>query len=55
MSAELESVESVLEKAGKEPLEEGELTELRRVLYGKAAKYENRRSVPADIAAVSLG
>lgn len=52
MSAELESVESLLEKAGKEPLEEGELTELRRVLYGKAAKYEHRRSVHAGIAAV---
>ena len=34
-SRELESVEAVLEKAGKEPLEERELRELRRILYGK--------------------
>jgi len=45
MSAEVESVESLLEKAGKEPLEEGELAELRRILYGKAAKYEHRGSL----------
>lgn len=38
MSAELESVEALLEKAGKQPLEQGELSELRRVLYGKEAK-----------------
>lgn len=38
MSAELESVEAVLEKAGKQPLEQGELSELRRILYGKEAK-----------------
>ena len=34
---ELESVEAVLEKAGKEPLQERELRELRRILYGKEA------------------
>ena len=38
MSSEFESVEAVLEKAGKEPLEEGELAQLRRVLYGTGAK-----------------
>lgn len=38
MSAELESIEAVLEKAGKQPLEQGELLELRRILYGKEAK-----------------
>lgn len=35
---EIESVEAVLEKAGKQPLEQGELSELRRILYGKEAK-----------------
>ena len=34
---ELENVEAVLEKAGKEPLQERELRELRRILYGKEA------------------
>ena len=38
MSAELESVEAVLEKAGQQSLEQRELSELRRVLYGKEAK-----------------
>lgn len=38
MCAELESVEALLEKAGKQPLEQGELSELRRILYGKEAK-----------------
>lgn len=38
MSAELQGVEALLEKAGKQSLEEGELSELRRVLYGKEAK-----------------
>ena len=38
MSAEeLESVEAVLEKAGKEPLSQSELSELRRIVYGKEA------------------
>ena len=32
---ELESVEAVLERAGKEPLQERELSELRRIIYGK--------------------
>ena len=32
---ELESVEAVLEKAGSQPLQETELAELRRIIYGK--------------------
>ena len=35
---ELESVEAVLEKAGKQSLDERELSELRRILYGKEAQ-----------------
>ena len=38
MAGELESVEALLEKAGKQPLEPGELSELKRVFYGNAAK-----------------
>ena len=34
---ELESVEAILDKAGKEQLQESELSELRRILYGKQA------------------
>ena len=37
-TAELDSVEAVLEKAGKQSLDERELLELRRILYGKEAQ-----------------
>ncbi len=38
--AELESVESVLEAAEQRALTEHELTELKRILYGKPALYD---------------
>ena len=34
---EIASVEELLNKAGKEPLQQSELSELRRILYGKEA------------------
>ena len=38
MAAEIESVESLLEKAGEYALDQRELTELKRILYGKPAE-----------------
>ena len=32
--AEIESLEHLLEKAGSEPLDKGELAEVKRILYG---------------------
>jgi len=36
--AEIESVEDLLEKAGERALDQRELSELRRIMYGKAAE-----------------
>lgn len=39
MAAEIESVESLLEKASEHALDQRELAELRRILYGKPAEW----------------
>lgn len=38
-SSEIESLESLLEKAGERALDERELAEAKRILYGKHAQY----------------
>ena len=36
--AEIESLEQLLDKAGSEPLDKRELTEVKRILYGKSSR-----------------